>query len=109
MLAHGNPSPHYQRPLLTTPFFERSRFLVETDAYSPWSGYTIPDVYSSIEQEYFACFFRDWRAEPGFLHVHGRYAFRVCDLREHRAKRHIDRLNSFRSRPEAMDLIQIRR
>jgi len=54
MHAHSNERPHYQRPLLTTPFFERSRFLVQTDAFIPWSGYTIPDVYSSVEQEYFA-------------------------------------------------------
>jgi aminomethyltransferase len=54
MLAHDNARPHYQRPLLTTPFFERSRFLVETDSYVPWSGYTTPDVFSSVEQEYFA-------------------------------------------------------
>jgi aminomethyltransferase len=40
--------------LLTTPFFERSQFLVETDTYIPWSGYTVPDVFSSVEQEYFA-------------------------------------------------------
>jgi aminomethyltransferase len=54
MHAHDNQRPHFQRPLLTTPFFERSRFLVQTDAFIPWSGYTIPDVYSSVEQEYFA-------------------------------------------------------
>jgi aminomethyltransferase len=54
MLDHGNLRPHYQRPLLTTPFFERSRLLVETDAYIRWSGYTTPDVFSSVEQEYFA-------------------------------------------------------
>jgi aminomethyltransferase len=54
MHAHSNDRPHYQRPLLTTPFFERSRFLVQTDTYIPWSGYTTPDVYSSVEQEYFA-------------------------------------------------------
>jgi aminomethyltransferase len=54
MLAHGNPASHYRRPLLTTPFFERSRFLVQTDAYIPWAGYATPDVYSSVEQEYFA-------------------------------------------------------
>jgi aminomethyltransferase len=54
MTGQGNPRPHYQRPLLTTPFFERSRFLVETDTYIPWSGYTVADVFSSVEQEYFA-------------------------------------------------------
>jgi len=54
MLAQSNLRPHYRRPLLTTPFFERSQYLVETDTYVPWSGYTTPDVFSSVEQEYFA-------------------------------------------------------
>jgi aminomethyltransferase len=54
MLADVQPRPHYQRPLIATPFFERSRLLVETDSYIPWSGYSTPDVYSSVEQEYFA-------------------------------------------------------
>jgi len=58
MLADVPPRPavrpHYQRPLINTPFFERSRLLIETDSYVPWSGYSTPDVYSSVEQEYFA-------------------------------------------------------
>jgi len=54
MLANSNARPHYQRPLLTTPFFERSQYLVETDTYVPWSGYSTPDIFSSVEQEYFA-------------------------------------------------------
>lgn len=54
MLAIDNRRPHYRRPLLTTPFFERSQFLVETDTYVGWSGYSTPDVFSSVEQEYFA-------------------------------------------------------
>ena len=54
MLANSNARPHYRRPLLTTPFYERSQFLVETDTYVPWSGYSTPDVFSSVEQEYFA-------------------------------------------------------
>ncbi|HEX4597631.1 MAG TPA: aminomethyltransferase family protein, partial [Burkholderiaceae bacterium] len=54
LLADPHPRPHYQRPLISTPFFERSRLLVETDSYMPWSGYSTPDVYSSVEQEYFA-------------------------------------------------------
>jgi aminomethyltransferase len=58
MLAEAQPRlntrPHYQRPLISTPFFERSQHLVETDSYIPWSGYSTPDVYSSVEQEYFA-------------------------------------------------------
>lgn len=54
MLANSNQRAHYLRPLLTTPFFERSQYLVETDTYVPWSGYSTPDVFSSVEQEYFA-------------------------------------------------------
>jgi aminomethyltransferase len=53
-MAFAQPRPHYQRPLMNTPFFERSRLLIETDSYIPWSGYSTPDVYSSVEQEYFA-------------------------------------------------------
>lgn len=54
--AGGHPPvrPHYERPLVDTPFAARSRLLVETDTYIPWSGYLTPDVYSSVEQEYFA-------------------------------------------------------
>jgi aminomethyltransferase len=54
MLANSNQRPHYRRPLITTPFYERSQFLVETDTYVAWSGYSTPDVFSSVEQEYFA-------------------------------------------------------
>jgi glycine cleavage system T protein (aminomethyltransferase) len=54
MLASSNARPHYQRPLLTSPFFERSQYLIQTDRYVPWSGYTTADVFSSVEQEYFA-------------------------------------------------------
>ncbi|MBV8208559.1 MAG: aminomethyltransferase family protein [Burkholderiaceae bacterium] len=54
MPAATEARPHYERPLLTSAFFERSRHLVQTDQYVPWSGYTTVDVYSSIEQEYFA-------------------------------------------------------
>jgi len=54
MRANSNQRPHYRRPLITSPFFERSQFLVETDSYVPWSGYSTPDVFSSVEQEYFA-------------------------------------------------------
>ncbi|MGA2551643.1 MAG: aminomethyltransferase family protein [Burkholderiaceae bacterium] len=54
MQARSNQRAHYLRPLLTTPFFERSQYLVETDTFVPWAGYSTPDVYSSVEQEYFA-------------------------------------------------------
>jgi glycine cleavage system T protein (aminomethyltransferase) len=46
--------PHYRRPLLRSPFAERAAPFVQTDAYLPWSGYSTVDVFSSVEQEYFA-------------------------------------------------------
>jgi aminomethyltransferase len=47
-------APHYRKPLLKTPFHERSRALSQVDAFIPWSGYTTVDVFSTIDQEYFA-------------------------------------------------------
>jgi aminomethyltransferase len=47
-------APHFRQPLLKTPFHERSRALSQVDAFIPWSGYTTVDVYSTVEQEYFA-------------------------------------------------------
>jgi aminomethyltransferase len=46
--------PHYLRPLLPTPFHERSRRLSQVDSFIPWAGYTTVDVFTSVEQEYFA-------------------------------------------------------
>jgi len=46
--------PHYRQPLLKTPFHERCRALSQLDSFIPWSGYTTVDVFSSVEQEYFA-------------------------------------------------------
>src|SRR5579863_9851751 len=46
--------PHYRRPLLPTPFHERARELSQVDSYIPWSGYTTVDVFTTVEQEYFA-------------------------------------------------------
>jgi aminomethyltransferase len=54
MPANSNERPHYRRPLVTTPFYPRSQYYVETDTYVGWSGYSTPDVFSSVEQEYFA-------------------------------------------------------
>ena len=45
---------HYRRPLLHSPFFEASQPWIETDTFVAWAGYCTPDVYSSVEQEYFA-------------------------------------------------------
>ena len=46
--------PHYRQPLLKTPFHERQRALSQLDSFVPWAGYTTVDVFTSVEQEYFA-------------------------------------------------------
>ena len=46
--------PHYRQPLRKTPFHERARALSQLDSFVPWSGYTTVDVFTSVEQEYFA-------------------------------------------------------
>lgn len=47
-------APHFQQPLLKTPFHERSRAFSQQDSFIPWSGYTTVDVFLNVEQEYFA-------------------------------------------------------
>jgi aminomethyltransferase len=46
--------PHYRQPLLKTPFHERARAASQVDSFIPWAGYTTVDVFSNVEQEYFA-------------------------------------------------------
>jgi aminomethyltransferase len=46
--------PHFRQPLLRTPFHARSRDASMMDRFVPWAGYTTVDVYSTVEQEYFA-------------------------------------------------------
>ena len=46
--------PHYRQPLLKTPFHERARALSQLDSYIAWAGYTTVDVFTNVEQEYFA-------------------------------------------------------
>jgi aminomethyltransferase len=46
--------PHYRQPLLKTPFHERARAASELDSFAPWAGYTTVDVFTNVEQEYFA-------------------------------------------------------
>lgn len=46
--------PHYVQPLLKTPFHNRARALSQLDSFIPWSGYTTVDVFTNVEQEYFA-------------------------------------------------------
>ncbi|MGH8319023.1 MAG: aminomethyltransferase family protein [Steroidobacteraceae bacterium] len=52
MLAETEP--HYRQPLLRTPFHERMRAFSQVDSFIPWSGYSTVDVFSTVEQEYFA-------------------------------------------------------
>jgi aminomethyltransferase len=47
-------APHFSQPLLKTPFHERARALSQVDSFIPWAGYTTVDVFTSVEQEYFA-------------------------------------------------------
>jgi aminomethyltransferase len=47
-------APHYIQPLLRTPFHDRARALSQLDSFVPWSGYTTVDVFTNVEQEYFA-------------------------------------------------------
>jgi glycine cleavage system T protein (aminomethyltransferase) len=46
--------PHFLKPLLETPFHRRARALSQVDSYIPWAGYTTVDVFTTVEQEYFA-------------------------------------------------------
>jgi aminomethyltransferase len=48
------PAPHFKQPLLRTPFHARARELSQVDSFVAWSGYTTVDVFTTIEQEYFA-------------------------------------------------------
>jgi aminomethyltransferase len=45
---------HFTEPLLKTPFHERARRSSQVDRFIPWSGYTTVDVFTTVEQEYFA-------------------------------------------------------
>src|SRR3984893_15858699 len=47
-------APHFKQPLLKTPFHERARALAQVDRFIPWAGYTTVDVFTTMEQEYFA-------------------------------------------------------
>jgi aminomethyltransferase len=46
--------PHFRKPLLETPFHARARELQQNDHFVPWAGYSTVDVFTSVEQEYFA-------------------------------------------------------
>jgi aminomethyltransferase len=47
-------APHFKQPLLQTPFHSRARDLSQADSFVAWAGYTTVDVFTSVEQEYFA-------------------------------------------------------
>jgi aminomethyltransferase len=49
-----SPAPHFKQPLLRTPFHERARALAQVESFIPWAGYTTVDVFTTMEQEYFA-------------------------------------------------------
>jgi aminomethyltransferase len=49
-----SPAPHFKQPLLNTPFHGRARALSQVDSFIPWAGYTTVDVFTTMEQEYFA-------------------------------------------------------
>jgi aminomethyltransferase len=49
-----SPAPHFIKPLLETPFHGRARALSQVDSFIPWAGYTTVDVFTTVEQEYFA-------------------------------------------------------
>lgn len=51
--SHGQAA-HFEQPLLHTPFHARSRAFSQADQFIAWSGYTTVDVFTTIEQEYFA-------------------------------------------------------
>jgi len=52
MLTETEPAFH--QPLLKTPFHDRARAASRVDSFVPWSGYTTVDVFTAVEQEYFA-------------------------------------------------------
>jgi len=49
-----SPAPHFKQPLLRTPFHERARALAQAESFIAWAGYTTVDVFTTMEQEYFA-------------------------------------------------------
>src|SRR5450432_1248881 len=44
----------FRHPLQRTPFHDRARALSQVDSFIPWSGYSTVDVFTTVEQEYFA-------------------------------------------------------
>ncbi len=44
----------FRHPLQHTPFHDRARELSQADSFIAWSGYSTVDVFTTVEQEYFA-------------------------------------------------------
>ena len=53
-MSGTQPLSHFRQPLLPTPFHARNRALSQVDRFVPWAGYTTVDVFTTVEQEYFA-------------------------------------------------------
>jgi aminomethyltransferase len=53
-MSDSKPAPHFVKPLLETPFHARARELSQVDSFIPWAGYSTVDVFTTVEQEYFA-------------------------------------------------------
>jgi aminomethyltransferase len=53
-MSDPKPAPHFVKPLLETPFHGRARALSQVDSFIPWAGYSTVDVFTAVEQEYFA-------------------------------------------------------
>src|SRR5271167_3525770 len=53
---HKDPAKtvNFRQPLQHTPFHQRARALSLVDSFIAWSGYTTVDVFTTVEQEYFA-------------------------------------------------------
>jgi aminomethyltransferase len=52
--VNDTAAPHFEQPLLKTPFHDRARALSQVDSFIPWAGYSTVDVFTTMEQEYFA-------------------------------------------------------
>jgi aminomethyltransferase len=52
--ANTPAKSHFRQPLLTTPFHARAMALSQVDRFVAWAGYTTVDVFTTVEQEYFA-------------------------------------------------------
>jgi aminomethyltransferase len=54
MYAANCTDEHFRQPLLKSPFHERARAFSQLDSFVAWAGYSTVDVFTTVEQEYFA-------------------------------------------------------